>query len=433
MKRKVAIIGAGWAGLSAAAHLAPHCQVTLFEASRVAGGRARSVNAAPFSFADNGQHLLIGAYRGVWDLLQQVGVDIDQAFVHQPLQWYLADGAQFAMPLNLPMRLALFWTIWSTKSCRLLEKVALLQPMLALQKWYTQAQPDQSVQSWLAAHKVSPKWIAEFWQPLVWSTMNTPLETASLRVLCHVLEYSVWGNQATDCDYLIPRDDLGKAFAEPVLQWAIGQGATWQPATRVGKIGLDDTKIVIENETFDAAILATAPYHLPALLPDDLGDSVRVAIDKLQYHAITTVYLQYTKSCALPALMTGFAHGTAHWLIDRTQINGANEIAAVISVSDQSSLHHTANDWAALIHQDVLRVCPNVGEPIAQQVITEKRATIASSVNRSLPDMHDLNARGIWLAGDWLHSRYPATLEAAVLSGQAAAQSVLRYSGLNLD
>ena len=107
--------------------------------------------------------------------------------------------------------------------------------------------------------------------------------------------------------------------------------------------------------------------------------------------------------------------------------NGANEIAAVISVSDQSSLHHTANDWAALVHQDVLRVCPNVGEPIAQQVITEKRATIASSVNRSLPDMHDLNARGIWLAGDWLHSRYPATLEAAVLSGQAAAQSVLRY------
>ena len=56
---KIAIIGAGWAGLSAAAHLVEHADVALYEAGRVAGGRARGVPSDEFSFLDNGQHLLI--------------------------------------------------------------------------------------------------------------------------------------------------------------------------------------------------------------------------------------------------------------------------------------------------------------------------------------------------------------------------------------
>ena len=66
-----------------------------------------------------------------------------------------------------------------------------------------------------------------------------------------------------------------------------------------------------------------------------------------------------------------------------------------------------------------------MGKPVAWQVITEKRATIASHVNRVVPTQARLNQYGIWLAGDWLHPRYPATLEAAVQSGAMMAQAVL--------
>ena len=70
-KPKIAVIGAGWAGLSAAAHLVEHADVALYEAGRVAGGRARGVSGDAFSFLDNGQHLLIGAYQGVFRLLRR--------------------------------------------------------------------------------------------------------------------------------------------------------------------------------------------------------------------------------------------------------------------------------------------------------------------------------------------------------------------------
>ena len=75
--------------------------------------------------------------------------------------------------------------------------------------------------------------------------------------------------------------------------------------------------------------------------------------------------------------------------------------------------------------RDVLRVCPDVGEPVAWQTITEKRATIASRVGRVVPAQDGLNRYAIWLAGDWLHPRYPATLEAAVQSGEMVARAVV--------
>ncbi|WII92534.1 hydroxysqualene dehydroxylase HpnE [Kingella negevensis] len=421
--KKVAIIGAGWAGLSAAATLAPHTQVTLFEASRIAGGRARSVTAEPFSFADNGQHLLIGAYQAIFRLLQTAGVNLETAFVRQPLQWHLADGVQFQAAKNLPAPLNLLFAVLGAKNAMLPEKISLLQQMQALQSHHKKNLPDQSVQSWLDANRVPQKWRDEFWLPMVWGALNTPLERASIQRLCNVMTDGVWASRAAS-DYLIPREDLGSVFAEPVLRYAQQHGAKWQPETRVREIGFSGCDCVINGEIFDAVIIAVAPYHLLPLLPENFGASVREAVAQLEYHAITTVYLKYEHAFRLPALMTGFTQGTAQWLIDRSRLNGANEIAAVVSVSDDVS-GSLKTDWAARVHEDVLRVCPDVGAPIAQQVITEKRATIASTVNRTLPEMGDLNVRGIWLAGDWLHARYPATLEAAVLSGQDAARGLL--------
>ena len=80
-KPKIAVIGAGWAGLSAAAHLVEHADVALYEAGRVAGGRARGVSGDAFSFLDNGQHLLIGAYQGVfcWIRRGRIGAGIFSA------------------------------------------------------------------------------------------------------------------------------------------------------------------------------------------------------------------------------------------------------------------------------------------------------------------------------------------------------------------
>ena len=432
-RRKVAVIGAGWAGLAAAAALAPHTEVTLFEAGREAGGRARKVAAdAGFSFLDNGQHLLIGAYCSVFRLLESAGVRRDSAFLHLPMQWYLHDGLRFSIEhgrflgiraRSLPAPFNLACALLGAENAPFSARLSLLNKLTALQKHARRAAPDQSIAVWLAAQRVPQAQIEQFWQPLVWGALNTPLTEGSLKTLTNVLADGVWAD-AAHSDYYLPKTDLGALFAEPLLARIQAQGGCYRASCRVGRIVCEAGGVRVNGEDYDAAVAAVAPYHLGALLPESAADAFQAALSVLRYHAITTVYLRYPHALPLPAAMTGFAGGTAQWLIDRSRLNGQPETAAVISLSEQHGAL-SADQWAARVHADVLRVCPAAPTPVAARAITEKRATAARPIGAAPPDQSSLNAQRIFLAGDWLHPRYPATLEAAVQSGEAAAQALL--------
>ena len=107
--KKLTIIGAGWSGLACAvAATQAGWQVELFEAANAAGGRARSLDQ---TFADvpldNGQHILLGAYRDTLDLMRTVGVNPDEVLLRLPLDLRTSDGLGFKLPtglLNRPKR-----------------------------------------------------------------------------------------------------------------------------------------------------------------------------------------------------------------------------------------------------------------------------------------------------------------------------------------
>ena len=181
----------------------------------------------------------------------------------------------------------------------------------------------------------------------------------------------------------------------------------------------------MNDEVFDAVIVAVAPYHAVHLFPEDTPSYIQTTYQNLQYHSITTVYLRYAVSVHLPAPLTGLADGTAQWLVYRGALGlPANEVAAVISVSDHVGAFKS-QEWAEKVHADVKRICPYLDEPEAVRVITEKRATTACMPDSSLPDFAWLHQRRIYPAGDYLHPRYPATLEAAVQSGLTTAEMCL--------
>ena len=100
---KIAVIGAGWAGLAAAveATRAGHSAI-VFEAARQLGGRARALkhtqNDGTVLPLDNGQHILIGAYAETLRLMREVGVDTDQALLRLPLTLRFPDGTGLACP-----------------------------------------------------------------------------------------------------------------------------------------------------------------------------------------------------------------------------------------------------------------------------------------------------------------------------------------------
>lgn len=421
-KPKIAIIGAGWSGLSAAVRLANRANITVFEAGKLAGGRARALGGdrGGFSFLDNGQHIMIGAYHGVLSLMKTIGVRENDVLARLPMQWHLHDGLQFqAAGLPAPWHIA--WGLLRGKNLDFSYKTKLFRDMRALQKRARHQGQDISVAAWLAERHTPRKLVMQFWQPLVWGALNTPLEQASLNVLCNVLSDGVWANKAGS-DFLLPKGDLGKLMAEPALKFLRQHGTQIRMETRVPRLEtLPSGQISVNGETFDAAVLAVAPYHAATLMPPGTPNYIHAAYENLAYRAITTVYLRYARAVKLPAPMTGLAEGTAQWLVSRGALGlPPEEIAAVISVSDHLGALKP-DDWAAKVHQDVLRVCPDAGEPVAQRVITEKRATIAATPKRTLPDFAALHHLGIYPCGDYLHPRYPATLEAAVQSGATAA------------
>ena len=264
---KIAVIGAGWAGLSAAVSLIQRANISLFEAGRQAGGRARALSGKDdgFSFLDNGQHILLGAYHGVQTLMQHIGVQPESAFLRQPLQWYIHEGLQF-QTASLPAPWHLLVGILHAKNLSFSLKIKLLSDMSALQRWAGHHKTDLTVAKWLRTRNVPRSLLGQFWQPLVWGALNTPLEQASLRILCNVLNDGVWSEKANS-DYLLPKQDLGRIVAEPALDFLHKHGAKIHLETRVSHLNHHiDGRIEINGEISDAVVLAVAPYHVDALL-----------------------------------------------------------------------------------------------------------------------------------------------------------------------
>lgn len=430
-KPKIAIIGAGWSGLAAAIFLSSHADITLYEASKIAGGRARAlgVEREDFAFVDNGQHLMLGAYHTMREIMQMIGVDTDAAFLKQPLQWHLADGMQFQTDYPSVAPWHLLKGIFHAKNLSLGNKIALIKQMHHLKKRHQQ--PDESIKQWLQKHRCSDYLIQNFWQPMVYGALNTPLENASINTLANVLRDGVWKSKE-DSYYWIPKQSLSALFAEPAIAWLQQQNQTIEFSKRVSSLKiLPEQHIAVADKNYQAVITAVAPYHTAFLMPSEIPSDIQHNFENQQYHAITTVYLRYNQTVNLPAIMTGLANGTAQWFIDRHRLlNQPNEVVAIISVSDQISSHYTQEQWTSLVHQDLLRICPHLSEPIASQVMTEKRATIASVVNRQIPNFEWLHHHRIFPTGDWLHPHYPATLEAAVQNGKHTAQLVLQKLGV---
>ncbi|HFA9714188.1 TPA: FAD-dependent oxidoreductase, partial [Neisseria gonorrhoeae] len=283
-------------------------------------------------FLDNGQHILLGAYRGVLRLMKTIGSDPRAAFLRVPLHWHMHGGLQFrALPLPAPLHI--LGGVLLARRVPSAFKAKLLADMSDLQKSARLGQPDTTVAQWLKQRNVPRAAVMQFWQPLVWGALNTPLETASLRVLCNVLSDGVL-TKKSGSDYLLPKQDLGAIVAEPALAELQRLGADIRLETRVCRLNtLPDGKVLVNGEAFDAAILATAPYHAAALLPEGTPEHVQTAYQNLRYHAITTVYLRYAEPVRLPAPLTGIADGTAQWLLCRGRLGlPENEVSAVISV-----------------------------------------------------------------------------------------------------
>lgn len=414
----LAVIGAGYAGLAAAVELcAAGRQVEVFEASRTLGGRARAVQIDGFN-VDNGQHILIGAYSETLRLMRAVGADPDTLLKRTPLRFEFPGEFLMSAP-RLPAPLHTAFALLLAQGLDWREKRAAIHLMLGLRAGRFRIEPDVTVAKWLDSNRTPSRQRRLLWEPLCIAALNTPAERASAQVLANVLRDSLGGERAAS-DLLLPQVNLSSLFPDPAAQFVARRGGAVHAGRRVNSLRREgDAWRIDDAGPFAQVVLAVAPYHLAALVPELAS---RVA--HFDWEPIVTSYLRYPATVRLPQPMLGVDAGLAQWLFDRGALCGQDGlIAAVISARGR----HLDLPMAELergIHAEITRIVPGLPSPLAVQTITEKRATFACVPVLQRPHAAT-GLSGLWLAGDYVASDYPATLEAAVRSGVAAARAVL--------
>ena len=437
--QKVAVIGAGWAGMAAAiAHRQAGRQVTVFEAARTVGGRARAVpGTRPDGTAatlDNGQHILIGAYTESLRLMRLVGVDPNTMLLRLPLTLQFPDGQGLQLP-DLPPPFDALLGIVRAKGWGWQDKIALLRTATAWQLRGFRCAPHTSVADLCAP--LTPRLMAEFIDPLCVSALNTPAREASGQVFLRVLQDSLFSGRGGS-NLLLPRTDLGALFPEAAVRWLAQQGGQvvtgqriqrlvplasgrWQLVGTVGNVGT--AQGAEATESFDHITLA-CPSWEAARLVEGLASTAGLAAaarwgataNGLRFEAITTVYA-HASGARLPLPMLALRNTAEHpaqFVFDRGQLDGQQGLLAfVVSASDGDR---------ALIEQQVLQqAAAQLGLPGLRpvQTVVEKRATFACTPGLQRPTMQVLP--GLTACGDYVEGPYPATLEGAVLSGTAVA------------
>ncbi len=438
--KTAAVIGGGWAGCSAAAELArAGYRVTLFEAARTLGGRARVVEAHGRPL-DNGQHILLGAYTDTLRMLKLVGVDAGAALLNLPLQMRYpagSGGMDFVAP-RLPAPLHLAIALLRAKGLARDDKMALARFSTSARWMDWRLHTDCSVSELLDRFDQTDRLNALMWRPLCLAALNTPPERASAQVFLNVLRDSL-GARRKASDMLLPKVDLSALFPTAAASYITGREGAVRTGAKVGAVARHDHGWRVEatgnavdgtwTTYVDVAVLACgAPATAVLLAKLELGE-LATKLMAFEYEPITTVYLQYqpTTTLALPFYALVDAPQLGHWgqfVFDRGQLDAAQAgmLAVVISAAAEAAAMDR-QALAAIVASQLATVFqrPELAAPEWCQVITEKRATFACTPGLQRP-ANDIGQAGLAIAGDYTASDYPGTIESAVRSGVAAAR-----------
>ena len=451
MAKHFAVVGGGWAGFTAAVELvrAGH-QVTVFEAARTLGGRARRVSFDGREL-DNGQHIMLGAYSETLRVMRAVGVDLRSAVLTLPLQMRYppaGGGMDFVAP-RLPAPLHVGVALLRARGLAREDKMALARFSTTARWMDWRLNNDCSVTELLERFDQTPRLVALMWRPLCLAALNTPPERASAQVFLAVLRDSLGARRAAS-DMLVPRTDLSALFPDAAAAWLQGKGNTIHLGAKVTSIRPAADRWTVEasgaavgggtSSQFDGVVLAASAAASAGLLGAllDAQDGAAGAagfaelaslLESFQPEPITTCYLQYAPGTRLDIPFYALIDDPAarrwgQFVFDRGQLDAKQDglFAVVISASSEAASlpqEELVATVATQLAADLAR--PELANPAWSKVITEKRATYACAPGLKRPS-NETPAKGLVLAGDYTAGEYPATLEMAVRSGVQAAR-----------
>ena len=423
---KIHIIGAGWAGLSAAIHASLHgWQVVLYEAAHHAGGRARASEQYGQTY-DNGQHLLLGAYTDTLALLDTLGVPIDEVLERHPLHLCDARGQGLRLPRAGKWG-AVVQAIVNNQRWNARDRLSMLSWLTSLGLWRLAHQVLLTLtgKSWdVSVSKIcalaSPRVRRDLVEPLCLAALNTPSHEASGAVFVRVL-VDAFSNAPQSCDFLLPRVNLSRLLVTPALERLKVRGASLHFGKRIQALS------ELPRLAHEPVIVATSAWQAAHLTQDTHPDwSARA--QGLSHYPIATLYVS---GKAPPPL----SHNPDPVVMLESSVQAPAQFAILTPFKSRHG-DDQATVWAlvvsdsrghereALIVQVLAQAEHDLGlnSPQLESCIIEKRATFAPLVGQARPPMRV--GPGLWACGDYVDGPYPSTLEGAVRSGRAVVEAL---------
>jgi len=433
----VAIVGGGFAGLSAATALAEQrLRVIVLEARPRLGGRASSfTDPATGERVDNGQHLLIGGYHETFTFLRRIGAS--SAVTLQPrLTVEIVDRNGSRSQLrsrSLPAPLHLFAGImtWSALDWRDRLSAVRMGPAVRAHSGPHASIQAATVREWLEQQGQTPRLVELLWEPLAVATLNESIDVAAPAPFVNVLA-RMFGGRTTDSALGLPTRPLDEMYAEPARRYlerrecAVAVNA---PA-RIDATG--QPVVSVRGETLSCrAIVCAVPWNaLPEAInpPGPLAGTLDAA-RKTPASPIVTVNVWLDR----PVMETSFlgVPGRAmQWVFDKRAMFGedASHLSMIASAAGEL-VDRSNSDIIELAMTELREALPAARGAEVRRAIAVREKTATFSVASGLPARPATRTavRGLFLAGDWIDTGLPATIESAVVSGHAAAVAAVEY------
>lgn len=433
------IVGGGFAGLAAATAMTEAgVRVRLFEARPVLGGRATAYrDPATGERIDNGHHALAGCYRETLGLLARVGAC---ARLHRPSTLRVPmidrDGRRTTLalpPLPSPLDLVAGVMAWDVLDTR--DRLAVLRIGRVLRS-RNGPDPALTVRRWLERHGQTRRLVHLLWEPLAVAALNQSIDDASAAPF-HAVLTRMFGAEPGASTLLmaaVPLDELCAVPSQRYLEARGSQVVTRATARILVKHGRVSGVRVGGDLLAAPVVIACVPWHALGAALECTPPEMRSLVERasaMQSAPIVTVNL-WIDAPPLDEIMIGLPGRTYQWVFDKRRLIGPAQTHVSMVASGAGAVSAASNDeLIGLAVGELREALPELrgGTVRHAVVLRERRATFSLAPGQPGRPPIETPVRGLLLAGDWIDTGLPATIESAVTAGHRAARAALDLLG----